>query len=81
MGTYQLVSEQSILTMATPTEILHLMRDDFQRGFKKVLNDNQHMQDGFNNLRKILQEEIQDIGMQVQHEKSLLILVVYPRDV
>ena len=61
MGTYQLVSERSILTMAIPTEILQLMSDDFQRGFKKLLMDNQHMQEGFNNLRKILQEEIQDV--------------------
>ena len=78
MGTYQLVSERSILTMAIPTEILQLMSDDFQRGFKKLLMDNQHMQEGFNNLRKILQEEIQDVK-QVRHKKSLLILVVYPR--
>ena len=61
MGTYQLVSERSILSMATPMEILQLMRDDFQRGFKKLLKDNQRMQEGFNNLRKILPGEIQDV--------------------
>ncbi|XXG76784.1 hypothetical protein AAC387_Pa08g1069 [Persea americana] len=58
--------------MAAPMEILQLMRDDFQRGFKKLLEDNQHMQKGFNNLRKILLEEVQDVKQaSPTQEKSL----------
>ena len=47
--------------MATPMDMLQSMRDDFQRSFNKLLEDNQRMLEGFNNLRKILQEKIQDV--------------------
>ncbi|RWR86352.1 DNA-directed primase/polymerase protein isoform X1 [Cinnamomum micranthum f. kanehirae] len=58
--------------MATPTEILQLISDDFQKGFKKLLEDNQRTQEGFNNLRIILQEEIQDVkqGSIAQEEST-----------
>ena len=36
---------------------LKLMQYDFQKTFKRLIKENQRMQEDFNNLKKIIQEE------------------------